>query len=42
MTTGGQETEIRGAVELPGEGLREDGLTIPPPTSIVDYSEVTV
>ena len=34
------ETEIREAIELHLDGLREDGLPIPPPVSRVDYVEV--
>jgi predicted RNase H-like HicB family nuclease len=30
---------MREAVELHLEGLREDGLPIPPPTSLVEYVE---
>jgi predicted RNase H-like HicB family nuclease len=39
-----KETErlIREAVELHLNGLREDGLPIPQPTSRVEYVEVTV
>ena len=38
-----QETEklIREAVEFHLEGLRADGLPIPPPTSQVEYVEVS-
>ncbi len=35
------ENEIRGAIEFHIEGLREDGLSIPQPASIVEYLEVT-
>jgi predicted RNase H-like HicB family nuclease len=37
-----EETEgsIREAIELHMQGLREDGLPIPPPSSRVDYVEV--
>ena len=35
------ENEIRAAIEFHIEGLREDGLVIPPPASIVEYLEVT-
>ncbi|MDA8256325.1 MAG: type II toxin-antitoxin system HicB family antitoxin [Betaproteobacteria bacterium] len=34
------ENEIRSAIEFHIEGLREDGLTIPQPVSIVEYLEV--
>jgi predicted RNase H-like HicB family nuclease len=34
------ETEIRDAIELHLEGMREDGLPIPPPSSRVEYVEV--
>jgi len=34
------ENEIRQAIEFHIEGLREDGLSIPQPTSIVEYLEV--
>ena len=34
------ENEIREAIEFHIEGLREDGLTIPRPASIVEYLEV--
>lgn len=34
------ENEIRSAIEFHIEGLREDGLAIPQPVSIVDYLEV--
>jgi predicted RNase H-like HicB family nuclease len=35
------EAEIREAMEFHLEGLREDGLPIPPPQSRVDYVEVS-
>lgn len=35
------EREIREAIELHIEGMMEDGLPIPQPTSIVQYIEVT-
>lgn len=37
-----EETEklIKEAVELHLEGMREDGLTIPPPSSVAEYVEV--
>ena len=35
------ETEMREAIEFHLEGLREDGLTIPAPSSQVEYLEVT-
>jgi predicted RNase H-like HicB family nuclease len=34
------ENEIRAAIVFHIEGLREDGLVIPPPASIVEYLEV--
>ncbi len=34
------ENEIRAAIEFHIEGLREEGLTIPQPVSIVEYLEV--
>ena len=34
------ENEIREAIEFHIEGLREDGLDIPQPVSIVEYLEV--
>ena len=34
------EQAIRGAIELHLQGLREEGLSIPMPTSCVDYVEV--
>jgi predicted RNase H-like HicB family nuclease len=34
------EMEIRAAIKLHIEGLREDGLEVPPPASIVEYLEV--
>jgi predicted RNase H-like HicB family nuclease len=34
------EVSIREAIELHMQGLREDGLPIPPPSSRVDYVEV--
>jgi predicted RNase H-like HicB family nuclease len=33
------EREIREAIRFHIEGLREDGLTVPEPTSIADYVE---
>ena len=46
VATGGSiaETEqaIREAIEFHIEGLREDGVAIPQPTSRVDYVEVAV
>lgn len=35
------ERDIREAIELHIEGMMEDGLPIPQPTSIVQYIEVT-
>ena len=34
------EAEIREAIEFHLEGIREDGLPIPPPSSRVEYVEV--
>jgi predicted RNase H-like HicB family nuclease len=34
------EKEIREAIEFHLEGLREDGLPIPPPTSSVEYVDI--
>lgn len=34
------ENEIRAAIEFHIEGLREDGLVVPPPVSIVEYLEI--
>ena len=34
------ETEIREAIRFHINGLAEDGLPIPPPTSIVQYADV--
>lgn len=31
------ETEIKTAIQMHLEGMREDGLQVPEPTSIVDY-----
>ena len=31
---------MEGAVEFHVEGLREDGLPVPPPSSIADYVEI--
>ena len=33
------EVEIRDAIRFHIEGLREDGLPVPPPTSIAEYVE---
>lgn len=45
VTTGATVEEIKrnmeGAIEFHLEGLREDGLPIPPPSSIADYVEVS-
>ena len=35
------EKLIREAIEFHLEGLREDGLSVPPPSSIADYVEVS-
>jgi predicted RNase H-like HicB family nuclease len=39
-----EETErrLRGAIELHVRGLREDGLLVPEPSSVVDYLEIPV
>ena len=34
------EAEIRDAIELHVEGMREDGLSVPAPSSQVEYVEV--
>ena len=34
------ESEIRGAIALHIEGLREDGVAVPEPTSHVEYIEL--
>lgn len=34
------ENEIREAIEFHIEGLREDGLVVPQPVSIVEYLEI--
>jgi predicted RNase H-like HicB family nuclease len=43
VATGGSvkavETEIRDAIRFHIEGLKEDGLPVPAPTSIADYVE---
>lgn len=36
------EQEIRDAIELHIEGMIEDGLPVPQPTSIVQYVEIAV
>lgn len=35
------ESQIREAIEFHLDGLREDGIAIPPPTSRVDYIDVS-
>jgi len=35
------ESEIRGAIAFHVEGLREEGLAVPSPSSRVEYVEVT-
>jgi predicted RNase H-like HicB family nuclease len=35
------EAEIREAIRFHIDGLKEDGLPVPIPTSIADYAEVT-
>ncbi len=35
------ERLLRQAIELHVAGLREDGLPVPPPSSVVDYVEVS-
>lgn len=39
-----EETErlLREAIELHIEGMREDGLEVPEPSSVVDYLEVSI
>jgi predicted RNase H-like HicB family nuclease len=34
------ENEIREAIEFHIDGLREDGLPVPPPASIVEYLDI--
>lgn len=34
------ERRLRGAIEVHVQGLREDGLPVPEPSSVVDYLEV--
>ena len=34
------EREIRDAIEFHIQGLREDGLAVPPPASVVEYLEI--
>jgi predicted RNase H-like HicB family nuclease len=34
------ERRIQGAIEIHLQGLREDGLPIPKPSSVVDYVEI--
>lgn len=40
QTLGETENEIRAAIEFHIEGLREDGLVVPQPVSIVEYLEI--
>jgi len=40
LTVEETEREIREAIEFHIEGLREDGLLIPQPSSIVEYLEI--
>ena len=40
-TVAGLEAEIREAIAFHVEGLREDGLPVPSPSSQVEYVEVT-
>lgn len=46
VATGGSEAEveslIREAIEFHLAGLRDDGVVIPPPSSKVEYVDVTV
>jgi predicted RNase H-like HicB family nuclease len=35
------ERRLRKAIEVHVQGLREDGLTVPEPSSVVDYVEVS-
>ena len=39
-TVAAVETEIRDAIRFHIDGLKEDGLPVPKPTSIADYVEV--
>lgn len=39
-TTAELETEIRQAIEFHIDGLREDGLPVPPPVSRVEYVDI--
>ena len=41
VTVGEVESEIREAIAFHIEGLREDGVPIPDPSSTVEYVEVT-
>jgi len=41
MSVAEVEAEMREAIALHVEGLREDGLPVPPSTSRVEYVEVT-
>jgi len=34
------EREIRDAIEFHIQGIREDGLAVPPPASVVEYLEI--
>jgi predicted RNase H-like HicB family nuclease len=40
FTVGDVEIEIREAIEFHLEGMREDGVTLPAPSSQVEYIEV--
>ncbi|NVN87379.1 MAG: type II toxin-antitoxin system HicB family antitoxin [Rhodopseudomonas sp.] len=39
-TVAAVETEIRDAIRFHIEGLKADGLAVPPPTSIAEYVEM--
>ena len=39
-TIAGTERRLRKAIEVHVRGLREDGLPVPKPSSVVDYLEV--
>jgi predicted RNase H-like HicB family nuclease len=40
MSVAETETQIREAIEFHLEGMREDGIPIPPPSSQVEYVDV--
>jgi predicted RNase H-like HicB family nuclease len=41
QTVSETEQRIREAIEVHIDGLREDGLPVPPPSSVVDYVDVS-